>query len=309
MPPLPRRSLTRRTGAIAMSVCALVLCASTPATASDAATLTFSGTRQAHAGASARLQATLSAPAPSCNLYAGATLLDRVVPRAKDLVWTLRLPARARAQALLLRLSCGAEQARVVLHVLGPTRGTRVRGLEASVRQEGPALPSPQSSTASEGEEAPAPAPCTDAYTCSPVNNPSIVPGDEAMPLSAGNCTDWAEYKRPDIWYNQAANDPLGQDWDAWTWAEHAQAEGLSVGAVPQVGDIAVWQPNTAHSGPVGHVAYVESVGQGSITVSEMNAPFDPVTLKTPEGYTYYESTLTEAELTEQSVQFIAPAS
>lgn len=216
---------------------------------------------------------------------------------------------RARAQALLLRLSCGAEQARVVLHVLGPTRGTRVRGLEASVRQEGPALPSPQSSTASEGEEAPAPAPCTDAYTCSPVNNPSIVPGDEAMPLSAGNCTDWAEYKRPDIWYNQAANDPLGQDWDAWTWAEHAQAEGLSVGAVPQVGDIAVWQPNTAHSGPVGHVAYVESVGQGSITVSEMNAPFDPVTLKTPEGYTYYESTLTEAELTEQSVQFIAPAS
>jgi hypothetical protein len=309
MPSVPRRFLTRRTGAVATSACALVLCVSTPAVASNATGLAFSGARQAHAGASARLQATLSALEPSCDLYADATILDRVVPRANDLlVWTLRLPRHARAQALILRLSCGAEQARAVLHVLGPARGEGIGGIKASVRQVGPALlPSPASEAPSEGEELPSPALCTDASTCPPVNAPTLPPGVQMFPLSEGECAVWAEYMRPDIYYHQAADDPLSGDWDGWTWAEHAQAEGLAVSGTPEAGGLAVW-PQSADM-PYGHVAYVVSVSGDSLTISEMNAPFAPVALQTPDGYTYYEDTLSDAELAEQSVQFVAPAS
>jgi surface antigen len=140
------------------------------------------------------------------------------------------------------------------------------------------------------------------------VGDPEALPGDVLMPLSSGSCTAWAEHERPDIWYHQAADDPLGMDWDAWTWTEHAEAEGLAVSGTPQAGDIAVWQPGAGDTGPDGHVAYVEGVEGGQVTLSEMNAPFDPVTLTTPEGYPYYERTVAESELSEQAVAFISPA-
>jgi hypothetical protein len=47
---------------------------------------------------------------------------------------------------------------------------------------------------------------------------------------------------RPDIYNDRAppSVDPVN-DWDAWTWAGHAQAEGLSVDGNPAAGDVMVW--------------------------------------------------------------------
>jgi len=149
----------------------------------------------------------------------------------------------------------------------------------------------------------PQPADCTDPLNCSPINAPQMPPATQLFPLSQGECTDWADSRRPDIYYDQSASDANPTDWDAWTWGEHAQAEGLAVDTTPQVGDIAVW-PISSGS-PFGHVAYVESVDQSTLTVSEMNAPGDLTVEQTPDGYTYYESTWALSDLSAASVVYI----
>jgi surface antigen len=83
---------------------------------------------------------------------------------------------------------------------------------------------------------------------------------------------------RPDIWNDRAppSIDPLN-DWDAWTWVQHAQAEGLSVTGDPQPGDVMVYS-RAAVGNNTGHVAIVDAVGgidpatgDLEVTVSEMN--------------------------------------
>jgi surface antigen len=105
---------------------------------------------------------------------------------------------------------------------------------------------------------------------------PWTVPLDPANPFtdSYGECVYWAIEKRPDIWTDRSTHDPDPEDWDAWTWVGHAQAEGLSVSRTPQAGDVAVWSPAQAGNA-TGHVAYVEATNTGQrITVSEMNHYF-----------------------------------
>lgn len=53
---------------------------------------------------------------------------------------------------------------------------------------------------------------------------------------------------------------------DANTWYSRASHYGLSVGSKPAVGAIA-----QTSVGPLGHVAYVESVNGDMVTISEMN--------------------------------------
>jgi hypothetical protein len=98
-------------------------------------------------------------------------------------------------------------------------------------------------------------------------------------PYPWAQCTYYAGLMRPDIWDDRAppAEDPLSDDWDAWTWAEHAQAEGLSVNGDPQPGDVMVWS-RAAVGNSTGHVAIVDAVGGTDrssgdllVTVSEMN--------------------------------------
>ena len=93
-----------------------------------------------------------------------------------------------------------------------------------------------------------------------------------------GQCTYYVGLMRPDIWDDRAppSSDPLS-DWDAWTWVEHAQAEGLSVDGDPQPGDVMVYS-RQAVGNDTGHVAIVDSVGgidrasgDTILTVSEMN--------------------------------------
>lgn len=74
----------------------------------------------------------------------------------------------------------------------------------------------------------------------------------------AGQCTQWAWYKRQDLPSN------LG---NANTWAVRAAAAGFLVNRTPAPG--AIFQTNV---GWYGHVGYVEAVNaDGSITVTEMN--------------------------------------
>ena len=51
-------------------------------------------------------------------------------------------------------------------------------------------------------------------------------------PYGWGQCTYYVGLMRPDIWNDRAppSVDPV-TDWDAWTWAGHAQAEGLPLTA------------------------------------------------------------------------------
>jgi surface antigen len=51
-------------------------------------------------------------------------------------------------------------------------------------------------------------------------------------------------------------------------WYYNAQASGFRVGSVPVVGAIA-WTP----AGYYGHVAIVDGVSGGMVTISEMNGP------------------------------------
>lgn len=77
-------------------------------------------------------------------------------------------------------------------------------------------------------------------------------------PYVAGQCTQWAWYKRQDLPSN------LG---NANTWAVRAAAAGFPVSRTPSAG--AVFQTT---AGWYGHVGYVEAVNaDGSIVVTEMN--------------------------------------
>ncbi len=78
-----------------------------------------------------------------------------------------------------------------------------------------------------------------------------------------GYCTYWAALRR------EQTGHLIPNNWgNANTWAYNAKMAGYNVGGVPAAG--AVMQTT---AGPLGHVAYVESVNQadGSWTISEMN--------------------------------------
>lgn len=82
-------------------------------------------------------------------------------------------------------------------------------------------------------------------------------------PYGAGQCTQWAWYKRQDLPRN------LG---NAASWAYNAAAAGYLVDRTPAAG--AVFQTG---GGWYGHVGYVEAVNpDGSIVVSEMNYNYQP---------------------------------
>ena len=82
-------------------------------------------------------------------------------------------------------------------------------------------------------------------------------------PYGAGQCTQWAWYKRQDL------PSTLG---NANTWASRAGAAGYAVDNTPSAGS--VFQTS---SGWYGHVGYVESVEpDGSIWVTEMNYNYRP---------------------------------
>jgi surface antigen len=113
-------------------------------------------------------------------------------------------------------------------------------------------------------------------------------------PYGWGQCTYYVGLMRPDIWNDRAppSLDPV-TGWDAWTWAGHAQAEGLAVDGTPRPGDVMVWSRRAVGS-DTGHVAIVDAVGgtdsatgELKITISEMNVDgLDDASLGQGAGYT-----------------------
>ena len=81
-------------------------------------------------------------------------------------------------------------------------------------------------------------------------------PGSSVNGYPYGWCTYWVATKRyvPPHWGN------------ARSWLASARSAGYSTGSEPAVGAIMVSSESS-----MGHVAYVESVSGGSITISEMN--------------------------------------
>src|ERR1035437_4423730 len=98
------------------------------------------------------------------------------------------------------------------------------------------------------------------------------MPLTQSNPYPWGQCT-WYAFSRASSWLPFSA---LGNGSNADLWFSRAQSHGLPVGSTPIAGAVAVWGANRGGAGPVGHVAYVESVGKigptaGLPTVSEMN--------------------------------------
>ena len=87
---------------------------------------------------------------------------------------------------------------------------------------------------------------------------------DRTSQQGRGECTDWALYRRPDLAGVVSGN--------AQAWTAEARAAGRTVSKTPSPGALMVLQAGVMGAGvPTGHVAYVESVGAGSFTVSEQN--------------------------------------
>jgi surface antigen len=91
------------------------------------------------------------------------------------------------------------------------------------------------------------------SYKRAPVDY-SLVAGPHYFPY--GYCTYYVSQKRTVTWSGNAG-----------TWLGRAISSGMATGKEPKPGAIVV----TAEGGRVGHVAYVENVSDGKITVSEMN--------------------------------------
>jgi surface antigen len=89
-------------------------------------------------------------------------------------------------------------------------------------------------------------------------------------PGSAGQCTWGAAQK----WYEASGSYPSLAG-NALSWRDSAAAVGWTVVDDPQARSIVVFQPGVAGAGPIGHVAWVDSVTQRpdgpAIHVTEMN--------------------------------------
>src|SRR5205085_1037270 len=84
-------------------------------------------------------------------------------------------------------------------------------------------------------------------------------------PFPAGQCTWYAWGRRQDLGARVTG--------DARYWADSARRSGIPVGDTPVVGAVVVFQPGQDGAGPVGHVAYVESISGSQMTISESNFP------------------------------------
>jgi surface antigen len=247
--------------------------------------LVLSSSGAVRAGHRASATAFLPPLTPSCELRAAlgkrSIRLAEAVPREPRIEWSWLVPAQARSAVWRLKLTCGSRKTSASLRVIGRARAPtlslstgRVR-----IRQYGASTPSK--------EVAPTETPSVGGGAAASTA-PVLPSGGGIFLLDDGSCTDWAYFKRPDIYDDRSPQD-TNSDWDAWTWAEHARAENLRVDANPEVGAIAVW-PISSGS-PVGHVAYVEAIGSGeggaTISVSEMNSLSGTVRWLVVEGVSY----------------------
>ncbi len=81
---------------------------------------------------------------------------------------------------------------------------------------------------------------------------------------SFGQCTWWAQHKRPDHDYKGMG--------DAWAWLYSAPQRGYKVSTTPTVNATVIFEPGVESASGIGHVAHVEQLLPGGwILISEMN--------------------------------------
>ncbi|MDR0979943.1 MAG: LysM peptidoglycan-binding domain-containing protein [Candidatus Nomurabacteria bacterium] len=92
----------------------------------------------------------------------------------------------------------------------------------------------------------------------------SVIAAGRGNTYAWGQCTYYAFARRRQL------NLPVENNWGhARTWATQAEKDGYAVGTTPAVG--AIMQSGNDNSYSFGHVAIVESVGEESIIVTDMN--------------------------------------
>jgi surface antigen len=97
------------------------------------------------------------------------------------------------------------------------------------------------------------------------------------------NCTNYVAYR---LIQNGIDASYLRGQGNAYQWGGVAGSHGVAIDSNPRVGDIAWWDANSGGSGSLGHVAYVEQVGNGYVVTSEDNDGGDFHWVKlTPAGY------------------------
>jgi hypothetical protein len=81
---------------------------------------------------------------------------------------------------------------------------------------------------------------------------------------SFGQCTWWAQHKRPDQDYKGMG--------DAWAWLYSAPTRGYKVSSTPIANATVIFEPGVESASGIGHVAHVEQIlPNGWILISEMN--------------------------------------
>jgi len=287
--------LRRPLAILAVSWLAIVL---VPAGA-DAAELTLSPRSQsARSGQLVKLHAT--APhAGACRLHVDAQRLRvRAMGPGTRFVVSARVSRRARPGAHSLSLRCATQRMRTRVVVARSTRNRHASGglfrgrLHISAVKPSSALQPAPGSSATELSWGSAPFPRSIVSASAEAQQwwASHAAGIVG-PFRNGQCTDWAQLRRPDIvqavymrTYDRSGPDSVVSSWDARYWPELAAQAGLPVGRRPVVGAIMVFAPGSYGAGSAGHVAVVESVAaNGSFVVTAMNAPI--VGTVTPQPY------------------------
>ncbi len=89
--------------------------------------------------------------------------------------------------------------------------------------------------------------------------------------FAAGQCTDYAASRRPDLFPSKSSKDRLFGG-NAKDWFLNASLAWLSIGKIPKKWAIAVFAPGKWGHKVYGHVAIVEKVSDdGSIEITDMN--------------------------------------
>jgi surface antigen len=236
-------------------------------------------------------------PTGSCRLRAGIQSVG--IPVALD-GWVLsaRISRRARRGVHTLSFSCGAGSVRARVAVgRGPenraSRGVLFRGAmninsSAPDAVQDPAdspVASPSVVLASVAlletpQSTPFPRPVAQASAKAQewwVANEAAITGW----FRNGQCTDWAEQRRPDILrdvslfrYDHYGPENVLTSWDARFWGILAADAGLPRSRRPAVGSVMVILPGSYGAGSLGHVAIVEAVAaDGSFAVSQSHVP------------------------------------
>ena len=231
--------------------------------------------------------------ARACTVRAGALRRTATVAGATRARIGFRVARRARAQTWRLTVGCAPLAAqRVLVTVRRRNRAARTTpSLVAGAIRITAVAPAKPARTVAPRRPAAVPVPAgpqlmseADALARAQADWATYGPGYLAV-FRNGQCTDWAEQKRPDIveratvrlWadHDMGRPDP-GISWNGGAWDDMARAARLPVGTEPRAGAVATFDPGTMGAGAeTGHIAYVQSVdsGDGTFTVSEMNAP------------------------------------